>query len=66
MGLGMVKGCINMLIMRLSNSIRGCSRMIRIKDMGKCYSETNENIKEISRTIYSKAKANSQQANSHT
>lgn len=66
MGLGMVKGYINMLIMRLSNSIRGFSRMIRIKDTGRCYSETNANIKEILRTIYFKAKANSQQANSHT
>lgn len=65
MGLGMVKGYINMLIMRLSNSIRGCSRMIRIKDTGKCYLETNANIKEISRIIYSKAKVNSRQANSH-
>lgn len=46
--------------------MRDYSRMTRLKDMVKCYSETNVNIKGISKIMYSKAKASYQLVNSST
>lgn len=62
----MAKASTNMRIMNQLSNMRDYSRMTRLKDMVKCYSETNVNIKGISKIMYSKAKASYQLVNSST